>query len=98
VRATLAAHLPGRQAGVEVFDRIERSFSKIFFLSFLARREEAADGRQDRHRRLAVFIAAACSLAPGKVSTPSPPARRGCGGNGPHAGAQAGLMLTSLLC
>lgn len=64
VRATLAAYLPAdEKLGSKIFDRIERRFSKIFFLlSFLAgdRKKAAAMGVKIGIGDWAVFVA--CSL------------------------------------
>jgi hypothetical protein len=64
VRATLAAYLPAdEKLGSRIFDRIERSFSKIFFLlSFLAgdKKKAEAMGVKIGARDWAVFVA--CSL------------------------------------
>ncbi len=64
VRATMAAYLPSDQTfGSKVFDRIERSFSKIFFLlSFMGRdaKKARAMGVKINAWDWAVFVA--CSL------------------------------------
>ncbi|MDP3736752.1 MAG: oxygenase MpaB family protein [Hyphomonadaceae bacterium] len=64
VRATLAAYMPAdEKLGSRIFDRIERSFSKIFFLlSFMAgdRKKAQEMGVKIGIRDWAVFVA--CSL------------------------------------